>query len=491
MDLYGQVGILILVVVSYLLAIVFYNKGQIRVSLLFILLSGLGLRVLTSSDLYLHDWDERFHALVAKHLSEHPLKPTLYETPPLPYDYKEWYQNNVWLHKQPLPLWGIAVSLYLFGNNEFAVRIPSIILSVLSILLTYKIIKFYLNERVALLSAFLQSINGFIIELCAGRVATDHVDTFFLFFTELAILFVVLYANKKSMWYLMGIGFSIGLAVLCKWLTAYFVLLVWLMTVYNKTPIRIILGGLGIILVSSLVVFLPWQIFILSAYPQEALWEYHFNSMHMFQTVEGKEGGILYYISKARITWNELVYLLFIWFVYSNIRLRNTNRWVILVWVLIIYGFFTIASTKMPAYVLPAAPAIFAIISDAVLEIYTVLKLKKYTFFAYAFLIITIGLSIRYSIERIKPFKTDNNAIATADYARHIDQYVNPVKSVIFNCKKNIEVMFYSDVIAYAYIPSQKQINELKIQGWHVYIIDHDLPPDIYDQEIHVLHLPL
>ena len=35
-------------------------------------------------DFALHPWDERFHALVAKHLIEQPLVPTLYNDPVLP-----------------------------------------------------------------------------------------------------------------------------------------------------------------------------------------------------------------------------------------------------------------------------------------------------------------------------------------------------------------------------------------------------------------------
>ncbi len=38
----------------------------------------------------LHDWDERYHALVAKNMIEQPFKPMLYKNPVLPYDYKDW-----------------------------------------------------------------------------------------------------------------------------------------------------------------------------------------------------------------------------------------------------------------------------------------------------------------------------------------------------------------------------------------------------------------
>ena len=35
-------------------------------------------------------WDESFHALVAKNLLKHPLKPTLIDIPYLAYDFKSW-----------------------------------------------------------------------------------------------------------------------------------------------------------------------------------------------------------------------------------------------------------------------------------------------------------------------------------------------------------------------------------------------------------------
>jgi len=74
-------------------------------ALFFIVLSGFLFFVYTASDFFLHVWDERYHALVAKNLTKHPFFPTLYDKPILPFDYKSWVGNHIWLHKQPLPLW--------------------------------------------------------------------------------------------------------------------------------------------------------------------------------------------------------------------------------------------------------------------------------------------------------------------------------------------------------------------------------------------------
>ncbi|HLF65156.1 MAG TPA: hypothetical protein VI603_15435, partial [Saprospiraceae bacterium] len=52
---------------------------------------------LISLDPYLQDWDERFHALVAKNMIEHPFKPMLRINPIMPYDYTAWCCNHIWV----------------------------------------------------------------------------------------------------------------------------------------------------------------------------------------------------------------------------------------------------------------------------------------------------------------------------------------------------------------------------------------------------------
>ena len=82
----------------------------------------------------LHSPDECCHALVAKNLLKHPLKPTLIDTPYLPTFAFDWGANHVWLHKPILGLWQIAGSYWLFGVNTWALRFPSVILSTLAVL---------------------------------------------------------------------------------------------------------------------------------------------------------------------------------------------------------------------------------------------------------------------------------------------------------------------------------------------------------------------
>ncbi len=117
----------------------FYRKGETVWSLCSILVLGGLFRIYTGWDGYLHVWDERYHALVAKNMMEHPFQPMLYNNPVLPYDFRAWCCNHIWLNKPPLPFWLMSGSMSLFGVNLFALRLPSFLLSILGIYLTYRI----------------------------------------------------------------------------------------------------------------------------------------------------------------------------------------------------------------------------------------------------------------------------------------------------------------------------------------------------------------
>ena len=137
----------------------YYREGKHSHAVLMIMLLGLALRLFMVSDLYLHKWDEVFHALVAKNMLEDPLKPVLYKNPVLDFDYRDWTHNHVWLHKQPFPMWGMALSIALFGEHAPAVRLPSVLLGLLGIWVIY------LNRTPELPAGLLELTGVVILEL--------------------------------------------------------------------------------------------------------------------------------------------------------------------------------------------------------------------------------------------------------------------------------------------------------------------------------------
>jgi len=126
-------------------------------------------------------WDEQYHALVAKNMISNPFRPMFYTDPVLPYNYKNWTANHIWLHKQPLFLWQIAFSIWVFGAKEWAVRFPDLIMAVLLIPVIYRMGKIIVDKRTGFWAAVFFIVSHFLFRLISGSTSTDHNDVTFLF----------------------------------------------------------------------------------------------------------------------------------------------------------------------------------------------------------------------------------------------------------------------------------------------------------------------
>jgi 4-amino-4-deoxy-L-arabinose transferase-like glycosyltransferase len=467
------VKILILIVVSVLIFLKsyrYFKSKNIYKSLIFIVLGGLILRAWCIIDPFLYTWDERYHALVAKHLSKNLFLPLLYKNPILPYDYHHWTSNHVWLHKQPLALWFMGLSVKIFGSVAWVIRLPSLIASCISIFLTFKLGKFFRNEKVGLLAAFLQAINGFLIEVSVGRESTDHIDTLFFFFIQLSIFWITFYHSKKSFLNLFLIGFWMGCAILTKWFPALIVMPIFILLTLNTEGVGKTIFNALFILGTSCLVFLPWQFYIFSLFPNEAKWENEYNFLHLTEALESHSGAWWWYLDYARKQWNELILVAFPWFLFVFYKKMDKHKWFALVtWVLIPYIFFSSVATKMVSYILFTAPAIFIILSsfwwnlkDNPLKIKWLNKL---------ILTAMIVLAVRYCYERMWFFRDNSEPINKTVWMKNLNQKIIKEKTVIFNWDNYIEGMFYTPFIMYPNLPTDEQINGIKAKGYDVYIV--------------------
>ncbi|RYE17321.1 MAG: hypothetical protein EOP51_24120 [Sphingobacteriales bacterium] len=125
------------IVIATLLIVFAFRMQQKQRAVWLLVLAGFILRFYCSADQFLHPWDERYHALVAKNFMTHWWVPTLYDNPILGYNNASWAVSHIWLHKQPLPMWLMAISMKLFGVNEMAMRLPSVIMTSIGIKLMY------------------------------------------------------------------------------------------------------------------------------------------------------------------------------------------------------------------------------------------------------------------------------------------------------------------------------------------------------------------
>ncbi len=455
----------------------YYRYGEVQIKSL--LISACLLRLAAAIYPCLHDWDERYHALVAKNMLVNPLMPRLYPVDYLPYNYQNWICNYIWLHKQPFALWSMACSIKMFGANELAVRAPSVILSTIAVYLTYLIGKWMFSSKIGLIAAVFHALNGFIIELTGGAVPSDHIDVSYLFWIELAMLFSVYSSYKlaegsgKRTQFAFLIGVILGICILCKWLPCLIIVPVYAILHWKQS--KTLLHS-ALLLLTGLLVAAPWQVYAAFTFPQEYWYEMNFNSRHLYEVIEEQGHSMLYHFDLARIIWNELVYLPFFWLLYKGVKKSTQPLLALTTWILLPYLFFTLAATKMPAYTLFCGPAIF-ITQALFLESLDEIRFKSIkVVLTAAFLL----LASRYCAERVKPFKSYPKAEALRFKIEKLRAtYQNP-KTALFNVQSKVELMFYTDFIAYGHFPSDQDIQTLSAAGYDIIVLDTpDMPDDL------------
>src|SRR5580700_8650365 len=181
-----------------------------------LLIASLLLKLHNLAHARLSNWDEVFHATVARNLLRHPLIPTLIDTPYLADQYWNWHTSHIWLHKPILALWQIAISFRLFGVNAVALRLPSLLLSTASVWVTYLVGSRLLDRRAALVAAAIQAFNPTLVGQVEGFLMADHVDTALLFWMELSIYFLLRAVAQPNRINPLLCGIACGLAYLSK-----------------------------------------------------------------------------------------------------------------------------------------------------------------------------------------------------------------------------------------------------------------------------------
>ncbi len=464
-------------------------------------------------DDFLIIWDEQYHALVAKHMIDNPFEPTLYSNPIFEYDYRYWTGNHIWLHKQPLFLWQIAISLKLFGMNALAVRIPSIIMHAVATIMVYRIGKISNNAKVGFYGAMFFTVAYYILELVAGKFATDHNDIAFLFYVTASLWAWFEYQHSQKKYWLIFIGVFAGCAVLVKWLVGLLVYAIWGISIGVedkknwlrwKTYIPILIS-----LLISFLVFIPWQLYIFSRFPVEAAYEFNLNTLHFFRPVENHGGNYWFHFNAVKDIYGSgdivpILLLLGLFFLIKK-STRRIYRVAILSAIVLTYGFYTLASTKMTSFCIIVSPFAFLGLASFLETIISFLRSKiKFKWFELMFGSVAI-LAICFfllNFSKIQNYHTDwkphDNCNRKADVAQmaciaKISDNMKSDKCVVFNADKrvggHIAVMFYTNSIAFEYVPNKDQIDKLKKEAYQIMILDSDQLPDFIRNDNYIIKI--
>jgi 4-amino-4-deoxy-L-arabinose transferase len=453
-----------------------------------VLLAALLLRAFAAADPDLHEWDESYHALVAKHLAEHPLTPTLYDDPVLPFDANAWTRNSVWLHKQPLALWTMAASIKAFGAHVWAVRLPSVLLSTAAVALTWGIGRAIGGARVAHGAALLHAVNGMAIALAAGRVPTDHVDTLFAVLVEASIFLAVMGRRRPGMLVAFAFGALVGLAALAKSLVSLFAipLFAWLRGERGRAAV---LRDAALAAIVALAVFAPWQMHAARHWPAESAHERAYDLLHLTHALEGHGGGPLYHLARLPRTFGELAPLSLAWFAWRwwTRRGRSPNapgdrrlESLVALWIALPYAFFACVATKMPAYVFIAAPAVFVVIALHVDSLLSLARTRRgpTRSLALAAAALLLLLPARAGLERMKPLGSARWPSAEVGALREAARAHAGIPIAAFNVEDPIRTMFHTPFVAYDGLPDARAIEICRERGRRVLVWNDGRVPE-------------
>lgn len=330
-------------------------------------------------------WDELFHAIVARNTTKHFLMPTFYDQPYLPYDYKNWTQNHIWLHKPPIALWQIAISYYILGVNTLALRLPSAIFSILAVFITYMLGCELYNRKVGIVAAFLHAANPLMMNLVHGYVFSDHINIAVVFWVELSCYLLLKGLKTGKTKYYIWSGVAQGLGYLSKsYLCAVSFGIAGAMLILVKTGFlksyaekinwkKFLIQPLFSILVAA-----PWVVFCLIKYTKEFIHENNMVLAHLYTEVEIWEKAwdhhLFTYIPGHYPYWYLIIFVSIFFLIAYAIKERSLADIFVSLWIICVLIPLSASTSKVPA---GADIAISAFLICFAAVFYKILKGKR------------------------------------------------------------------------------------------------------------------
>ena len=458
------------------LAIAAIWKARVTWRLALVVVAALAVRGDAARQESIHAWDERFHAVVAKHLISHPLKPTLYDRPLAADPRAHWTDAHVWLHKPPLALWMMAASMAAFGVNALAMRLPSLLVSTLAVVLTFAIGRRLFSDRVGLLAAGFHAVNALLVNLASGRRVADHVDTALITGVELAIYLSLTAGARVPPWRAVFAGIAVGAAVLAKSFPALAAVPVALVFWWATTSLPAAAMRGAWLAIGAAGTAGPWLIYARIVFPIESAHEQDYVLRHITTVMENHGGTWWSYFAGLPRMYGELVIVPIIWFAVRATLDANKRPAVAatLTWFLVPYVVFSLMATKLPAFVATAAPALF--LMQAVFWCHLRDRLRTIRGWTRGFAILLLALlallPARQLLEPTGPLEIRDRFPSWTREMMGLRERLGVEDAVIFNMPRAIEVMFYSPYVAYTRMPVDDEVRMLKSRGIPVVVFE-------------------
>ena len=283
------------------------------------------------------------------------------------------------LNKPPLSYWIVVPFYKLLGESEAVERLVIALGAMIMIATAYGLGRAMHSNEAGLLAALCLAIAPRFL-MFSRRIM---IDVYVSMFMALALLLFVLAEKRpeKRRLYLTLMYASAGLGVLTKGPVAVFlpavVLIVYLIIHRQLQRLREMMLPVGLLIVALLV--LPWYLAIYVQHGWTLIGSFILrdNLSRFAEQAWGPRRGFFFYVPVVFgdiFPWS-LFLIPLIWFAIrklwsaqgDELRVENTAResrlsLLLVVWVAVIIGFFSLSKSKEDLYILPAVPAIAALI---------------------------------------------------------------------------------------------------------------------------------
>ena len=161
--------------------------------------------------------------------------------------------------------------------------------------------------------------------------------------------------------------------------------------------------------------------------------------------------------------YGELIYLPLGWLMYIWAKKGQRAYWFLGIWIVVPLLFFSMAVTKMPAYLQLSAPAFFLLTAYAVRYGLAIRKKTRHPLLVTVFVAGLVVLPVRYLFERNKFFSTKERSPEWAEKMKELNRELHDGEQyVLFGEERPIEAMFYcKSLMAYPLIPDSELVSYL------------------------------
>lgn len=316
------------------------------------------------NELPVQSWDEGFYALMATDAGAVPLMPSIYGTP--------------WIEKPPLSIWIMATSFNIFGVNVWALRLPSFLFAVLSIILFYQLGKELFGKKIGFTAAVLFLTSPIFLAPHMSR--TGDIDTMLLAATLGVVLSYVRSWKRPRAWDAVAVWSAAGLL-----LRGTPIIPVILVVLLHSWLYRSSLDwsqrarSFGIFLLLAL----PWHLAAIILYGSDFVQGYLFHGLvsRINGAVDGHTGPWHYYLTEYFIPQLGLLLLVgciaLAWGIWRAIQKKDRITGLLTLWFVLVFGVLSLMSTKLYWYSMPAIPPLFLLGTAGVFALFQKLRTEK------------------------------------------------------------------------------------------------------------------